>query len=51
MNSLPYFGKASYVFQRMPMGLSAKQLLAILYECYSQQHTDRAKYLAIIDDL
>ena len=34
---LPYFGSASYVYQRMPNGTECKpSCMAILHKCYSQ---------------
>ena len=48
----PYFGSASYVYQRMPNGLSARSAIWHSYtNAILSRRPDRSKYLAIMDDL
>ena len=49
---LPYFGSDSYLYQRMPMGLSASPSIWQSYiNAIHSSIPDRSKYLAIMDDL
>ena len=49
---LPYFGPVSYVYQRMPMELSANSAIWQSHKnAILSSIPDRSKYLVIIDDL